>query len=493
MRAPHPVQGAFPGRYATCNLMVIAWKALVCRSEVQLPRSCWACLWSRVAGGGNTANDVATSTSTPTAAITSTPTPSATPNSGGEGPSPVANIAPETAQEISELPFVTEADTSQAPDGGPSCGFFGLTAAVWYRVTPQFEGHLLATTEGSDFDTVLSVWVLEGAELVERSCNDDSELLTSAVIARVEPGVTYYLQVAAIGPGGELRLAVDRIEGEIPANTGPATAETIAGLPFFEVSDTSLAPSAQHRSSCAFFGLNGVVWYEFTPELDSLIRATTSGSNYDTVLSVWTDDGGELTEVVCNDDAERLTSAVVASVTAGVRYYLQIGGHSTGGELHLSVAPADGGLPGNVAVDSAEVITSLPFDTVADTSFAPSGDPRPSCAFFGVGATVWYRFSSERAGQIRVTTAGSDYDTVLSVWIADGTELTEVACNDDAGNDDAGNDDAGNDDAGPLTSEVVAPVEPGVTYYLQVAALQVGAALGGGGEMHLSVASDPPE
>ena len=46
------------------------------------------------------------------------------------------------------------------------------------------------------------------------------------------------------------------------------------------------------------------------------------------------------------------------------------------------------------------------------------------------GHTIWYRFTPSRAGTATISTAGSSYDTVLSIYAA--STLSEIACNNDA-------------------------------------------------------------
>ena len=70
-------------------------------------------------------------------------------------------------------------------------------------------------------------------------------------------------------------------------------------------------------------------------------------------------------------------------------------------------------------------------DTRAATPDA--GDPTPSCGFGVDGSTVWYRYAATIDGTVSVSTEGTDYETVLSVWGPDeacGALTTEVECDD---------------------------------------------------------------
>lgn len=89
--------------------------------------------------------------------------------------------------------------------------------------------------------------------------------------------------------------------------------------------------------------------------------------------------------------------------------------------------------PGNDDVADATTVAALPFTDSVDTTDATleDGEPESSCA--PVGATVWYAMTLSQNTSVTVDTAGSDYDTVLSVYqAASSDDFAEVACNDDS-------------------------------------------------------------
>ena len=73
------------------------------------------------------------------------------------------------------------------------------------------------------------------------------------------------------------------------------------------------------------YGCSGggqTVWYAFTPTTDMRLEANTYGSNYDTVVSVYTGVRGDLTQVICNDDSNGTAqSRVRFDAIAGTTYY----------------------------------------------------------------------------------------------------------------------------------------------------------------------------
>ncbi len=82
-------------------------------------------------------------------------------------------------------------------------------------------------------------------------------------------------------------------------------------------------------------------------------------------------------------------------------------------------------VPNPLPYNNAQSVAESTFETVA-------GEPQPSCAV--VANTVWYRFTPNQNGILKIDTAGSGYDTVLAVYTEGslGT-LIPVGCNDETG------------------------------------------------------------
>lgn len=79
-------------------------------------------------------------------------------------------------------------------------------------------------------------------------------------------------------------------------------------------------------------------WWTFTGTGGD-VTVDTAGSDFDTVLGIYTDDGSGLTQVACVDDTvEGLQAAVTIGTDAGVTYFVQAGGFDTStGTLVLTV------------------------------------------------------------------------------------------------------------------------------------------------------------
>jgi hypothetical protein len=72
------------------------------------------------------------------------------------------------------------------------------------------------------------------------------------------------------------------------------------------------------------------------------VTIDTSGSEFDTAVAVYADEGGELVQVACVDDVDDvdpLQAEVTIDTLAGVTYYIQAGGFGgSSGRLELSLS-----------------------------------------------------------------------------------------------------------------------------------------------------------
>ena len=126
-----------------------------------------------------------------------------------------------------------------------------------------------------------------------------------------------------------------------------------------------------------------------------------------------------------------------------------------------SVSPAAPGataaaLAANDSCANATVIDPPPFTDAIDTTQATTDarDPFSGCACGQNSHSVWYRFTAERSGEVTVDTTGSNYDTVLSVFVGTCGASDPVPCNDDSN--------------GTLQSQVRFQAVAGTTYFIEV-------------------------
>ena len=143
--------------------------------------------------------------------------------SARQGPrgKPLPNDAPEGALPIAIGETVTVRNTTgNSPEPEAPCTLdFGdeqfdvpIGRSAWWT----FEGtggDVLIDTAGSDFDTVVAVYVEDGAGGFEQlGCIDDVDSLQARITVSTEVGVTYWIQAGGLGDqGGRLVLTVTAV------------------------------------------------------------------------------------------------------------------------------------------------------------------------------------------------------------------------------------------------------------------------------------------
>ncbi len=127
-----------------------------------------------------------------------------------------------------------------------------------------------------------------------------------------------------------------------PSNDDFNTPVVISQVPYSTSLDTFGATQAVDDPTIPKCNLNraqATVWYRYTPSQSGTLSADTVGSDYDTVLAVWSGSRGNLTLVECNDDRSFTPhdqdSELVASLRAGTTYYIMAGKYS--GDLSTNV------------------------------------------------------------------------------------------------------------------------------------------------------------
>jgi subtilisin family serine protease len=358
----------------------------------------------------------------------------------------------------------------------------GEGASVYWRWTAPNTGTLDINTNGSTIDTVLSIWDgcgginLGGIYIPPNqiACDDDSGTGTQSQILNVPVtiGETYIIKVSRYGdlnPGGDVNLSFT-LTPTPPANDSCASPTVVPGNaygtfnPAIIDTDVATSPSCENEEDCEAGGVgtSNAVWYQFTPFEDGVITVDTEGSDYDTVVSIFPTacaliiNGNCLrsTPLACDDDGGTGTLSLISGfeVSQGTTYYIKVAdwGAEGGGALDFNVQFSPPPAPANNSCFNATPIpASAPGGNFSDSIRAHSAtdvtcDPNPSCdnIVFGSSGSVWYSLTPACNGRFGITTAGSSYDTVISIWsncrsttipIGNCTFSTQLACDNDSG------------------------------------------------------------
>ncbi len=97
--------------------------------------------------------------------------------------------------------------------------------------------------------------------------------------------------------------------------------------------------------------------------------------------------------------------------------------------LAWSAQPASAAPPTNDSISSATPLGAVPATFEENTSQATARADDGRCV---AGASVWFRARPSVTGTVRLSTLGSDYDTVLAVYSGSKTNRTQLACRDDS-------------------------------------------------------------
>lgn len=218
----------------------------------------------------------------------------------------------------------------------------------------------------------------------------------------------------------------------------PSTALSFTPAPY----STTFADASggEPQESCEFggVGVSNSVWYTFTPCGNGTINLNTIGSNYDTVLSVFSDSCASSIQVACNDDigGGNLQSQLNnVAVSGGTTYLIKVADYnlSSGGgtlDFNFSYGPTP---PAN---DMCTAPTIIPPNTVryhpanycTVGANALSTEPQETCGAASNSNSVWSSFIPSVKGTLYVDTNGSDYDTVLSVFTGSCLSTTHGCC-----------------------------------------------------------------
>ena len=233
-------------------------------------------------------------------------------------------------------------------------------------------------------------------------------LADTSVDGTVDVNVTYANDLAschfdlalAVMEDGEVSAftQVEQVPHPIPANDECFTARGIEGETFRDVLDVTEASSSDGEPfpSCgAVSSIANTVWYEFTAPANGIVTADTFGSDYDTLIAVWTGACNDLTQVLpCNDDAGGTPQSKVAlPVQQGTTYFFEVGAKGDPldtGTLHFGFQFTPAGTPPTIAKLTADLV-EINSPTICSLNNAsayrigfdftdPEGDVLPSTA-----------------------------------------------------------------------------------------------------------------
>jgi hypothetical protein len=318
------------------------------------------------------------------------------------------------------------------PDEDPE-GF--TDGSVWWSWTAPKSAITTIDTIGSDFDTILGIFVQapEGG-LQEIAIDDDGgPVLTSRAEFQAEAGTNYLIVIrgyAAIG-----RIQLNWFNG-VPANDDFGKRRTLTGI-----SGSNLAynvNASKEPGEPAHAGYNGgaSIWWTWTATRTGLATFETESQYIDPVLAIYTGNALDaLTEIASDDDSGSLpyNSRVTFQALQGTRYQIAADSINPYATNYITLKWSNAA-PSNDHFANRKTISGLSGSTTGTNVNATREEGEPAHAGEESDPSVWWVWKAPANGKFFFDTLGSDFDTVLGVYSGSPVSaLSEVGSNDDFG------------------------------------------------------------
>lgn len=349
------------------------------------------------------------------------------------------NFAGRIALSAASLTTVADNRAANLEPGEPVHAGVPGGRSLWWSWTAPSAGTVTISTAGSTIDTLLAAYTgSDLASLQYIAANDDASFdLTSEISFNTQAGQTYHLAVDGYGgAGGDLSLSV-KLGALRPSPLNDAFASRIP------LSGANLSVSAANRTASIEPGEplhanapgGRSLWWTWVAPNDGVAVVHTEGSDFDTLLAVYT--GTDLSDLVPvasdNNDGLGSTSRVVFSVVAGRSYHLAVDGHygATGlaalRVIHYIAPP----LPAHDSFAARTQLVGATAVVTGSTLFATREAGEPEHANNAGGASVWWSWTAPTSGPYTVHSTGAHFDTLLAVYTGGAIDqLARVAAND---------------------------------------------------------------
>lgn len=216
------------------------------------------------------------------------------------------------------------------------------------------------------------------------------------------------------------------------------------------------------------------IWYQWTAPSNMTVVITTDGSEFNTVLAVYT--GANVSALTAvksdNDSGAGTASKVTFTAVAGTTYHIAVDGVSGAvGRVELNFNPS-----WNDTFTNAIVLSGQTGSITGSDRGATRQTGEPLHAGITNSHSIWYSWTATNTGLVTFDTILSGYDTLLGIYTGTSVSSLTLVTND--------NNSAGN----VGWSRVVFPASNGTTYQIAVAG---GPGTNGIVKLNWSVAAPP--
>ena len=260
-----------------------------------------------------------------------------------------------------------------------------LTNTLWYRWEPETEGTARISTKGSLPDTTLAIFTGTSIDALSQVASNDNfrvQARHAEVVFKAISGTSYLIQVGSkSGNGGKLRLHHPAPKKDEPKLIPPRIVTRPSELSKTEGEHLSISVDATGSAPLSY------QWY-----VNNRIIPEARRSSY-MIKQLSIKDSGIYSVRVSNKAGR--TNAPLYNVT---------------------VRPSRESAP-NDMVENAQPIAGsrARFSTITRNATGQRGEPNHA----GVSTplhSVWWKWKAQKSGQVKLSTAGSSFDTTLSAY-----------------------------------------------------------------------------
>lgn len=221
--------------------------------------------------------------------------------------------------------YVKVNDYRAVGDVTPSCTS-SHSHSLWHTFVAPRNAKIYMVSQGSNYDTVMAVYQTSPALANEVACFNTTTGTNTfdGGYVTVRAGVRYYVMMAAALPGPTPDASSTLLQlyrtNELPDGAYPIPGSGVYSIIQQQIETGSPQPP-QPDPDCT--GYNYGVFYKFRPTVSGTYQFLTTGSSFDTLISIT--DGNGFT--ACNDNinANTYTSRLRVTLTAGTSYQIAIG------------------------------------------------------------------------------------------------------------------------------------------------------------------------
>ena len=333
----------------------------------------------------------------------------------------------------------TGANTNATAESGePAHGGSPAATSVWWSWIAPSSGTLTLSTSGS-VPTMRSV-LYTGFSV--SSLTAIPPTVAGVNTFTVTSGTTYHIAVDSIANNTgsiTLSLSLSAPAPTRPTNDNFASAFVLTGNSANASAVTTAAtvetgePSHGSGSPAA-----KSVWYKWTAPAVGLCTINTRGTDFDTLLAIYTGAVANALTLVTRDDDSGGNSTSEAGFTtvAGTVYNIAVDGYAAAaGNLSLSLAfTAGASAPANDNFANATTITGSVASANGSNVATSRETGEPAHAGYTASRSVWFRWTAPSNGLVFISTIGSSFDTVLAVYTGSTlASLQPVSSDDDSG------------------------------------------------------------